>query len=1000
MPVNAGSANIDITANTAPYLAGMAKAKQATEDFVKYTRTGWGAATSTLTVLTGATVAATGALTKLNTPLVRSIAAFTALSAGIGFVTAQLKDMTTTGDTATEKLQRGLIEVSGQAAFMSISLAGYTSAFLTSIRTISAVVSVHAAAAAGVIYGLRSLTSSIVEQYRAIQEAKEEAREYQEQLQALSGVARGLRGVTGGVLTPFALQHGTGGDIRPEALAAATDLLPEITERMGDASRASEALATALRDPTQAFEALRLAGITFSEDQREFFRNVDTVSERLEAQTMIIRELQAQLFLPEQAKSGWQQFSYAVADLADRFLNMRSPLQIFKEWIDSIYTGFKRWFEFQSLFSWLDAQFVSMATSLQELNKYLFPRAGLESVQAYEEQIQGLQNELQRLRDNVSNAGNAVTRAWHQAFLTLAEETIPEAVQRIRNSSDYIKHEIDALGEAYRNADDPLHGYLRSLERQAEAEARLYVPMRQRLELLRQSATAAEAQARIQLAPLGMTPGTPEYEQALRRILDLTGRIADEQARLAGTDTFGQEVRALTQALITGDEAAKRLFDTIADLPARLAANTRQLQSTLSVLRASSSNLEVAARQQLQPLVDQGLLQQESELYNQTLSQTLELLRSIAAERANLAGGTQLDQEIRALTQALIAGDEAARRLFDVVRETPATLAAGTRQLEERLQLLRESVNRHDQIARLQLEELVTQGALIRGSEEYNTIVARRASILRASATEERRIAFATSGRLTIFERENLRLEQQVQLFRFGSEEMAIQNRLLQIRIAAIQAQQPLDEQQTRQIETRMRQLQQLQNITSTVNEAMTTVFSSLADQIAEFAATGKMNMKDFADQVIRQLVRIALQAMVIRPLLNAISGYTNSLFGEALSPGSTTTPINLGKNASGGSFTVPGRNRGDQPYLIGLSGGERVNVTPSGQGDSAGKVTVINNIQSSKDFEVNQTEREGPDGQRIVEQTFTEVMRRIGRGDGDNTFGARFGMRPRTVQR
>jgi truncated hemoglobin YjbI len=42
---------------------------------------------------------------------------------------------------------------------------------------------------------------------------------------------------------------------------------------------------------------------------------------------------------------------------------------------------------------------------------------------------------------------------------------------------------------------------------------------------------------------------------------------------------------------------------------------------------------------------------------------------------------------------------------------------------------------------------------------------------------------------------------------------------------------------------------------------------------------------------------------------------------------------VNLGQFADGGNFTVPGNGGGDQPFLIGLTPGEQVDVTPAGGG-------------------------------------------------------------------
>jgi hypothetical protein len=53
-------------------------------------------------------------------------------------------------------------------------------------------------------------------------------------------------------------------------------------------------------------------------------------------------------------------------------------------------------------------------------------------------------------------------------------------------------------------------------------------------------------------------------------------------------------------------------------------------------------------------------------------------------------------------------------------------------------------------------------------------------------------------------------------------------------------------------------------------------VFQGLEDKLVEFVTTGKASFKDFANEIIKQLIRIAIQQAIMKPLLQGIG----SLFG------------------------------------------------------------------------------------------------------------------------
>ena len=64
------------------------------------------------------------------------------------------------------------------------------------------------------------------------------------------------------------------------------------------------------------------------------------------------------------------------------------------------------------------------------------------------------------------------------------------------------------------------------------------------------------------------------------------------------------------------------------------------------------------------------------------------------------------------------------------------------------------------------------------------------------------------------------------------------------------------------------------------VGEAVTRAFNNMTEALVEFTMSGKLNFKDFADSVIRDLVRIAYQQAITGPLAAGIGGFLQGLFG------------------------------------------------------------------------------------------------------------------------
>jgi lambda family phage tail tape measure protein len=545
-----------------------------------------------------------------------------------------------------------------------------------------------------------------------------------------------------------------------------------------------------------------------------------------------------------------------------------------------------------------------------------------------------------------------------------------------------------------------------------------------------------------QKAAVALAEALKHPERAMQALRDAGIRFtAEERKTLESTRTFTERLQNAAKVLeIIERQAAKPVtragfVEFMEQLGTFLGSTSAQLLTAITdgiknliseISRLSGLTFLITKLDEAFRSLGKAMELVNKRLFPETTEQQLENVRARIAdinkqlEELKRQTGSMGDSGI----MDLLTGGAFSRNLRDVRRRSLEESLAEARGREGHL-LAQEAARREqERIAQLELQNSKIQDQLQARREELRLLQAGNRAQLEASRIaaelgvdkndprvkelarlnqqiEDRRRAIAQAGQLTVFERENMQLTQQIQLFRFGNQEMEIRNKLLQIELQAAQRRQQLTPDQKKQLEDGMKTLQRIKDISSAIENAFTSAFGSMADALAEFAATGKFEFKQLADTIVQQLVRIALQATVIKPLIDSITGFFNPMIASAISPGSTTSAIkSAGKFAEGGSFTVPGGATGDQPYLIGLSAGERVDVTPSGRkGGPNG--TVINTIvNSSKDFNVSTQEREGPGGVRIIDQVINEVGRRIGRGDLDNTFGARFGMTPRMVQR
>jgi lambda family phage tail tape measure protein len=67
--------------------------------------------------------------------------------------------------------------------------------------------------------------------------------------------------------------------------------------------------------------------------------------------------------------------------------------------------------------------------------------------------------------------------------------------------------------------------------------------------------------------------------------------------------------------------------------------------------------------------------------------------------------------------------------------------------------------------------------------------------------------------------------------------------------------------------------LEKVRDIAAQTKEAFTSAFKGLEDAIVNFAKTGKLEFRDFADAVISDMIRIAVRQAIIAPILGGITG-------------------------------------------------------------------------------------------------------------------------------
>lgn len=157
-------------------------------------------------------------------------------------------------------------------------------------------------------------------------------------------------------------------------------------------------------------------------------------------------------------------------------------------------------------------------------------------------------------------------------------------------------------------------------------------------------------------------------------------------------------------------------------------------------------------------------------------------------------------------------------------------------------------------------------------------------------------------------------------------------------------------------------------DLARSAEEAITGAFKGMEDALVNFVTTGELNFANFANAIIADLARIAIQQAIIGPLLNFLAPGGNLFGGLA------------GTRALGGPVT------GGQPYLVGERGPEIFvpptaggSIEPTGNGPSGENIRIVNVVDPAAmgDYLAS------PEGERIVVNHITRNPNTVRRAAG-----------------
>lgn len=373
------------------------------------------------------------------------------------------------------------------------------------------------------------------------------------------------------------------------------------------------------------------------------------------------------------------------------------------------------------------------------------------------------------------------------------------------------------------------------------------------------------------------------------RLADANQEVEKAQSVLAQLDNAARAAAAgvdtLNAALNQTDDAGKRYLERLTDqsITAGLKTQRAQLEALVKAGKLVFSDEDLAAAQRAADVIDAA---SRAGSGRNKSDPGADYLKDLQERIALLGKETEYEQLLAriasgALTFRTEKQREVAEMLAKQLDDTQKQI-----EMEEVLRDLREQQNT-TQMQFFRELEAFGQGDRVRQlnadlakvEDRYRSIIdARRNSPLGLSDDELAQI------------RESLQVELEM-VREFHEQKLAIQQ---DWRLGAIDALKNYADEAA--------------NVYDSVGRLATSAFKGMEDSLVNFVRTGKLEFSDFANSIISDMIRIAIQQSVTGPLAMAFSGWLSGPTAPAgVTPGLDWTFATGGYTGDGGKYEVAG---------------------------------------------------------------------------------------------